>query len=271
MPTDFRSLFEKEDISNLEKISKEDIRLYCPDDNEGYNSFMDNFEEYFQKGKRQDHSNYTPLDETTLRTIAQQKSIRNMRVTKGEYSGKTGRRIRVTDKKTEIRFQDGTTALLNDSSLDIIETPIPVCIDISELSRKLLHIIQSTKKISMFNHDDSHTFTPIGDWMEHLNMMIFPHGVDLVEHYEYELYGIQNTYPQMWEYFKSLACIIHDMWSCENDFIEEEFNEGSLSITYGGVSYIVDDGWNVRTPGDYSHVGTWDKDMRKIIFTKDEE
>ena len=269
MPTDFRSLFEEDDLLNLERMSKEDIRLYCPDDNEGYNSFMDNFEEYFQKGKRQDDSKYAPLDETTLRTITKQGSITNMRVTKGKYSGKTGRRIRVTDKKTEIRFQDGTTALLNTSSLDRIETPMPVCINISELSRKLLHIIQSTKKISMFNHDDSHTFTPIGDWMEHLNMMIFPHEVDLVEHYEYQLYGIQNTYPQMWEYFKSLACIIHDMCSYEkNDFIEEEFNEGSLSITYEGVPYIVDDGWNVMTPDDYSPVGTWDKDMRKLIFTE---
>ena len=53
MQTDFRSIFEKEDISNLEKMSKEDIHLYCPDNKEGYNSFMDNFEEYFQKGKRQ--------------------------------------------------------------------------------------------------------------------------------------------------------------------------------------------------------------------------
>lgn len=268
MPTDFRSLFEEDDISNLERMSKEDIRLYCPDDNEGYNSFMDNFEEYFQKGKRQDDSNYSPLDETTLRTIAQQESITNMRVTKGKYSGKTGRMIRATDTKTQIRFQDGTTALLNRSSLDIIKTPMPVCINISELSRKLLHIIQSAKKISMFNHDDSHTFTPIGDWMEHLNMMIFPHEVDLVNHYEYQLYGIQNTYPQMWEYFKSLACIIHNMWSCDNDFIEEEFNEGSLSITYEGVPYIVDDGWQVMTPDDYSPVGTWDKDMRKLIFTE---
>ena len=274
MPTDFRSLFEKDDILNLEKMSKEDIRLYCPDDNEGYNSFMDNFEEYFQKRKRQDHSNYTPLDETTLRTIARQESITNMRVTKGKYSGKSGRMIRATDKKTEIKFQDGTSALINRSSLDIIKTPMPVCIDISELSRKLLNIIQSTKKISMFNHDDSHTFTPIGNWMEHLNMMIFPHEVDLVNHYEYQLYGIQNTYPQMWEYFKSLACIIHNMWSYENenDFIEEEFNEsGVKSITYEDIPYIVDDGWHVMTPDDYSPVGTWDKDMRKLIFTKNEK
>ena len=266
----FSSYFEKEDISNLEKMSKEDIHLYCPDNNEGYNSFLDNFEEYFQKGKRQDDSKYAPLDEKTLRTIAQQESITNMRVTKGKYSGKSGRRIRVTDKKTEIRFQDGTTALLNDSSLDIIKTPIPVCINISELSRKLLHIIQSTKKISMFNLDDSHTFTPIGDWMEHLNM-IFPHEVDLVNYYEYQLYGIQNTYPQMWEYFKSLACIIHNMWSCDNYFIEEEFDkDGIKSITYEGIPYIIDSKWYVMTPGDYSSVGTWDKDMRKLIFTNNE-
>ena len=267
MQTDFRSIFEKEDISNLEKMSKEDIHLYCPDNKEGYNSFMDNFEEYFQKGKRQDHSKYSLLDETTLRTITEKGYVTNMRVTKGKYSGKKGIMISATDKKTQIRFQDGTTALLNDSSLDKIETPMPVCINISELSLKLLHMIQSTKKISMFNQDDSHTFVPIGDWMEHLNMIIFPHKVDLVEHYEYQLYDIQNTYPQMWEYFKSLACIIHNMWSYENYFIEEEFDKyGVKSITYEGIPYIVDDGWHVMTPGDYTPVGTWDKDMRKLIF-----
>lgn len=69
-----------------------------------------------------------------------------MRVTKGKYSGKSGTMIRATDKKIQIRFQDGTSALINRSSLDIIKTPMPVCINISELSRKLLHIIQSTKK-----------------------------------------------------------------------------------------------------------------------------
>ena len=211
MQTDFRSLLEENDVENLERMSKENIYLYCPDDCEGYSSFINNFEEYFQKGQRQDHSKYSPLDETTLRTITQQESITNMRVTKGKYSGKTGRRIRATDKKTEIRFQDGTTALLNDSSLDIIETPMPVCINISELSRKLLHMIQST--------DDPHTFDPTGDWVEHLIRTMFPYEVDLVSYYEYELYGEQDTYPQMWEYFKSLACIIHNMWY----FIAEDF------------------------------------------------
>ena len=216
MQTDFRSLFEEIDVVNLERMSKENIYLYCPDDNEGYNSFMDNFEEYFQKGQRQDHSKYSPLDETTLSTITQQESITNMRVTKGKYSGKSGRRIRVTDKKTEIRFQDGTTALLNDSSVDIIKTPMPVCINISELSRKLLHMIQST--------DDPHTFHPTGDWVEHLKM-IFPYEVDLVNYHEYELYGIRDTYPQMWEYFKSLACIIHNMSLYAEDFVEDEVDK----------------------------------------------
>ena len=222
MQSGFKNLFEEYDILNLEKMSTENIHLYCPDNNKGYHSFMDNFEEYFQKGKRQDDSKYSSLDETTLGTIAEQESITNMRVTKGKYSGKTGRRIRVTDKKTEIRFQDGTTALLNDSSLDRIETPMPVCINISELSRKLLHIIQSPKKISMVNHGDSHTFVPTGDWVEHLKMMIFPYEVDLVNYHEYELYGNRDTYPQMWEYFKSLACIIHNMSLYAEDFVEDE-------------------------------------------------
>ena len=53
-------------------------------------------------------------------------------------------------------------------------------------------------------------------------MMIFPYEVDLVNYHEYELYGIRDTYPQMWEYFKSLACIIHNMSLYAEDFVEDE-------------------------------------------------
>ena len=53
---------------------------------------------------------------------------------------------------------------------------------------------------------------------------------------------------------------------------EDDFDdEGNKNITFEGVSYKVDSDGDVLNPEDYSVVGTWDEDMRELIFTDDEE
>ena len=61
---------------------------------------------------------------------------------------------------------------------------------------------------------------------------------------------------------------VKDVEKAEADDFDDE---GNKNITFEGVSYKVDSDGDVLNPEDYSVVGTWDEDMRELIFTDDEE
>ena len=61
---------------------------------------------------------------------------------------------------------------------------------------------------------------------------------------------------------------VEDVEKAEADDFDDE---GNKNITFEGVSYKVDSDGDVLNPEDYSVVGTWDEDMRELIFTDDEE
>ena len=200
-------------VLNLENMLKENIYLYCQ--NHDYNTYMDNLWDHFQQGKKENHSNYTSLNESTIEMVTRPKP-QSMLITKGRYSGMVGEVIKKTEKKIKIKFVDKTSAYIDINSLEIIKTSSPVCIDISELSRKLLNLIRSPEKIMTMNHSDLYNFVKYIEYLQYF----FPHEVDLIEYYEHEYNHIYETQPIMWKYFISMARIIHYLYvyACEIEY-----------------------------------------------------
>ena len=200
--------YEYDLVLNLENMSKENIYLYCEnDDYKSMSSIMDNLWDHFQQGKKQNHSDYTCVNESTIKMVTSPKP-ESWLITKGKYSGMVCEVIKQTEKKKKIKFVDNTSAYIDSNSLEIIKTSSPVCIDISELSQKLLNLIRSPEKITTMNYYDLYNFVNYIEYLQYL----FPYVCDLVGHYSHYEYNYYETQPIMWEYFISMSHIIRTLY-----------------------------------------------------------
>ena len=196
-----------EDVLNLENMSKENIYLYCENDDYNSDSIMTNLWDHFQQGKKQNHSDYTCVNESTIKMVTSPKP-ESWLITKGKYSGMVCEVIKNTEKKIKIKFVDNTSAYIDINSLEIIKTSTPVCIDISELSQKLLNLIRSPEKITTMNYNDLDNFVNYILYLQDF----FPYVCDLVGHYSHYEYNYYETQPIMWEYFISMSHIIRTLY-----------------------------------------------------------